>query len=50
MGDRSNTHRILIGKAERKPTLGIPGCGWEDNVEIYLKEVAFEDVDWIQLA
>jgi hypothetical protein len=26
------------------------GLGWEDNIKMDLREIGFEDVDWIHLA
>jgi hypothetical protein len=40
----------LVGKREGKRPLGRPGSKWEDNTEIHLEELKFEDVDWIDLA
>jgi len=38
------------GKSEGKRPLGRPGQRWEDNIEMYLQEVEWEGVDWIELA
>jgi hypothetical protein len=38
------------GKSERKRPLGRPGQRCEDNIEMYLQEVEWEGVDWIELA
>jgi hypothetical protein len=42
--------RLLVGKSEGKRLLGEAGCRWEDNSEIEIKEIEWEDVDWIHLA
>jgi hypothetical protein len=43
-------YNILVGKPEGKGPLGRPRRRWEDNIEIYLRETGFGDVDWIHLA
>jgi hypothetical protein len=43
-------YRVLIGKSEGKRLLGEPGCRWEDNSEIGIREIRWENVDWIHLA
>jgi hypothetical protein len=39
MGEKTNTYRILLGKAEGKRPLGRPRCGWVDNVKMDLREI-----------
>jgi hypothetical protein len=39
-----------VGKPEGKRPLGRPRRRWVDNIEMYLGEVAWGDVDWIGLA
>jgi hypothetical protein len=36
-GEKRNAHRILVGKPERKRSLGIPRCRWVDNVKMDFK-------------
>jgi hypothetical protein len=43
-------YRILVEKPEGKRSLRKPGRRWEENIKIDLKEIVFEDVDWINLA
>jgi hypothetical protein len=50
MGEKKNTHRLLVGKPEGKRPLGRPRCGWVDNMRMDLGEVGWGDVDWIGLA
>jgi hypothetical protein len=48
MGERRGAHRVLVGKPEGKKRLG--RSRWEDNIEMYFKEIRWESVDWIDLA
>jgi hypothetical protein len=50
MGAKRNAYRILVGKPERKRPLGIPKCRWVDNSELDLREIGWDDMDWIDLA
>jgi hypothetical protein len=36
-----NEHKILFGKPEVKKRLETPGCKWEDNINIYFKEIGW---------
>jgi hypothetical protein len=40
----------LVGKPEGKNPLGRPRRRWEDNTRTDLREVAWEDVDWMHVA
>jgi hypothetical protein len=42
-----NAYNILVGKPEGSRPFGRSRCRWEDK---YLREIGWEDVDWIQLA
>jgi hypothetical protein len=39
-----------VGKPERKTPLGRPRRRWVDNIKIDLKEIGWNDIDWIDLA
>jgi hypothetical protein len=41
-GKMRNAHRILIGKLQVKRPHGRPGCKWEDDMKIPLKETGSE--------
>jgi hypothetical protein len=41
---------VLVRKPERKTTHGKPRYGWEDNIEMDLKEIEWEGVDFVHLA
>ena len=50
MGDRGGAYRVLVGKPEGKKPFGRPRYRWEDSIEMDLQEVAWRDMDWIELA
>ena len=43
-------HKVLVGKPEVKRPMGRPRRGWEDNIKMYLQEVARGCGDWMELA
>jgi hypothetical protein len=47
MEEKRNAFRILVGKPERKRLLGRPRRRW---VDMYLREIGWDGVDWIDLA
>jgi hypothetical protein len=49
MGERRGMYRVLVGKPEGKRPLGKPKLRCEDNIKIYLEEVACGGMDWIEL-
>jgi hypothetical protein len=50
MGEKKNAYRILVGKPEGKRPLGKPRRRWEDNIRMDLREIAWDGVDWIDMA
>ncbi|KAJ4439876.1 hypothetical protein ANN_08005 [Periplaneta americana] len=50
MGESRNAYRVLVGRPEGKRPLGRPRRRWEDNIKMDLKEVGYDDRDWINLA
>jgi hypothetical protein len=38
-GEKRIAYRAWVGKPEMKRPLGIPGHRWEDNINIYLREI-----------
>ncbi|KAJ4426584.1 hypothetical protein ANN_26382 [Periplaneta americana] len=50
MGESRNAYRLLVGRPEGKRPLGRPRRRWEDNIKMDLREVGYDDRDWINLA
>jgi hypothetical protein len=50
MGEERGVHRVLVGKPERKGSLGIPRRRWEDNIKMDVQEVGGVRGDWMELA
>ncbi|KAJ4430278.1 hypothetical protein ANN_22490 [Periplaneta americana] len=50
MGESRNAYRLLVGGPEGKRPLGRPIRRWEDNIKMDLREVGYDDRDWINLA
>jgi hypothetical protein len=49
MGDERGVYRVLVGKPERKRSLGRPRRRWED-ITMDLQKLICGDMDWIGLA
>ncbi|KAJ4429551.1 hypothetical protein ANN_21720 [Periplaneta americana] len=50
MGESRNAYRVLVGRPEGKRPLGRPRRRWKDNIKMNLREVGYDDRDWINLA
>jgi hypothetical protein len=50
MRKKRNIYRILLGKPEGKRQLGRPRRKWVDNIKIYLREIGWDAVDWMDMA
>ncbi|KAJ4447080.1 hypothetical protein ANN_09069 [Periplaneta americana] len=50
MGESRNAYRVLVGRPEGKRPLRRPRRRWEDNIKMDLREVGYDDRDWINLA
>ncbi|KAJ4436993.1 hypothetical protein ANN_17125 [Periplaneta americana] len=50
MGESRNVYRVLVGRPEGKRPLGRQRRRWEDNIKMNLREVGYDDKDWINLA
>jgi hypothetical protein len=46
----TNAYRILGGKADRERPLGRPRRRCVDNIKMDLREIGWDDIDWIVLA
>jgi hypothetical protein len=42
-----NAHKIFVGKPEGNGPFGRPRRRWNDNIKKNLREIEFQDVDWI---
>jgi hypothetical protein len=45
-----NACRILVGKPEGKRLLGRPRHRWVENIKNGLREIGWNDMNWIELA
>jgi hypothetical protein len=50
MGEVRGAYTILVGRPDGRRSLGRPRRRWEDNIRMDLREIGFEDADWIHLA
>ncbi|KAJ4438662.1 hypothetical protein ANN_14609 [Periplaneta americana] len=50
MGESRNAYSVLIGRPEGKRPLGRPRRRWEDNIKMDLREVGYDDREWINFA
>ncbi|KAJ4433406.1 hypothetical protein ANN_15665 [Periplaneta americana] len=50
MGESRNAYRVLVGRPEGKRPLGRPKRRWENNIKMDLREVGYDNRDWINLA
>jgi hypothetical protein len=49
MGAQRNAYRILVGNPEGKRPIGRPRHRWVDNIKMDLREIGWDDMDWIDL-
>jgi hypothetical protein len=50
MGEVRGAYNILVGRPEGRKPLGRTRRRWEDNIIMDLRDIGFEDADWIHLA
>jgi hypothetical protein len=50
MEEKSNAHRILVGKSEGKRPLGRPRRMYVDIIKIDLRDIGWGGMNWIDLA
>ena len=48
--ERRGVYRFLVGKLEEKRLLGRPRCRWEGSINMDVKEVGCEGIDYTELA
>jgi hypothetical protein len=49
-GRKRYAYRILVGKPEGKRTLGRPRRWWGNNIKMYVREIEWYGMVWIDLA
>jgi hypothetical protein len=49
-GEKRNAYRILVEKPEGERSLGKPRRRWVNYIETSLREIGWDDRDWIDLA
>jgi hypothetical protein len=47
---KRNAYRILLGKPEGKRPLGRPRLRWENSIKVYLREIGWGGMGWIDPA
>jgi hypothetical protein len=50
MGKKRTAYRILVGKPVGKRQLGRPRRKWMDNINIDLREIGWDGMDWIDVS
>jgi hypothetical protein len=50
MGETRNAYKILVGKPEGKRPLERQRRRWVDNTKMDLREIGWDDMDWIEMA
>jgi hypothetical protein len=50
MGEKGNVYWVLVGRTEGKEPLGKSEHSWEDNIQMYYRELGYDGMDWINLA
>ncbi|KAJ4445787.1 hypothetical protein ANN_12472 [Periplaneta americana] len=50
MSESRNAYSVLAWRPEEKGPLGLPRRRWEDNIKMDLREVGYDDRDWINVA
>jgi hypothetical protein len=49
MEEKRNAYRIMVGKPERKRSLGRLECRWVDNIKMYLREIGWTGLMWLRI-
>jgi hypothetical protein len=48
--EKRNAYRIFVRNPEGKRPLGRPRRRWVNNIKMYLREIGWDGMDWIDLA
>jgi hypothetical protein len=48
--EKMNAYRILVGKSESNRPLKRTRRRWVANIKMYLREIGWDGMDWIDLA
>jgi hypothetical protein len=49
MGEGRGVYRVLVGRPKGKRPLGRPRRRWEANINIDLREIEIDGLNWIRL-
>jgi hypothetical protein len=49
-GEKRNAYMMTVGKPEGNRPLGRPRRRWVDNINVDLREIGWDGMDWIDLA
>lgn len=49
MNETGNTYRIMVGKYKGKRPFGCPLNRYGDNIEVDVKEMEWQHVEWVNL-
>jgi hypothetical protein len=50
MGEKRNACRLLVGNPDGKRPLGRSRRRWVDNIKIYLRNIGWGGMNWIDMA
>jgi hypothetical protein len=50
MGEKRNAYRILVEMPEGKRPLEGPRRRWVDNINMNLRDIRWDGIDWVDLA
>jgi hypothetical protein len=50
MGEKRSAYRKMLGKPEGKRPLGRPRRRWVNNINMDVREIGWDGMDWIDLA
>jgi hypothetical protein len=50
MGTKKSVYKVSVGKPDGNIPIERPSRRWEDIIKINLREIVWDDVDWVYLA